>query len=166
MRYTKKVSVWPVGLVGGLKWEGPICKDGSVVKFYTVWQPTRPMPIDMAGFAINAKLFIDNPEVEMDPLASRGYLESSVVSRLAKREEFEPLANNCKQVHRSLMACLACLLSLLKNVHVFMAKSGSTEGPVGCSECAASSVMSSATRVPSLDQLSLDILQPTLSKRR
>ncbi|XP_078358751.1 galactosylgalactosylxylosylprotein 3-beta-glucuronosyltransferase 3-like isoform X2 [Oculina patagonica] len=98
MRYTKKVSVWPVGLVGGLKWEGPVCKDGSVVKFYTVWEPNRPMPVDMAGFAINAKLFIDNPEVEMDPLARRGFLESSVVGRLAKREEFEPLANNCKQI--------------------------------------------------------------------
>ncbi|XP_068746286.1 galactosylgalactosylxylosylprotein 3-beta-glucuronosyltransferase 3-like [Montipora capricornis] len=98
MRYTKKISVWPVGLVGGLKWEGPICKDGSVVKFYTLWKPERPMPLDMAGFAINAKLIIDNPDVEMDTMASRGYLESSVVGRLATREEFEPLADNCKQI--------------------------------------------------------------------
>ncbi|XP_067038370.1 galactosylgalactosylxylosylprotein 3-beta-glucuronosyltransferase 3-like isoform X1 [Acropora muricata] len=98
MRYTKKISVWPVGLVGGLKWEGPICKDGSVVKFYTLWKPQRPMPLDMAGFAINAKLIIDNPNVEMDTMAARGYLESSVVSRLATREEFEPLANNCKEI--------------------------------------------------------------------
>ena len=102
MRYTKKISVWPVGLVGGLKWEGPICKDGSVVKFYTLWKPERPMPLDMAGFAINAKLIIDNPDVEMDTMASRGYLESSVVGRLATREEFEPLADNCKQVQRLL----------------------------------------------------------------
>ena len=98
MRYTKKVSVWPVGLVGGLKWEGPICKDGSVVKFYTLWKPERPMPLDMAGFAINAQLIIDNPDAEMDTFASRGYLESSIVSRLATKEEFEPLANNCEQV--------------------------------------------------------------------
>jgi len=98
MRYTKKISVWPVGLVGGLKWEGPICKDGSVIKFYTLWKPERPMPLDMAGFAINVKLLIDNPEVEMDRFASRGYLESSIVSQLATREEFEPLANNCKQI--------------------------------------------------------------------
>lgn len=98
MRYTKKISVWPVGLVGGLKWEGPICKDGSVVKFYTLWKPQRPMPLDMAGFSINAKLIIDNPDVEMDTMAARGYLESSIVSRLATREEFEPLANNCKEI--------------------------------------------------------------------
>ena len=98
MRHTKKISVWPVGLVGGLKWEGPICKDGSVIKFYTLWKPERPMPLDMAGFAINVKLIVDNPDVVMDTFASRGYLESSIVSRLATREEFEPLANNCKQV--------------------------------------------------------------------
>lgn len=98
MRHTKKISVWPVGLVGGLKWEGPICKDGSVIKFYTLWKPERPMPLDMAGFAINVKLIVDNPDVVMDTFASRGYLESSIVSRLATREEFEPLANNCKQI--------------------------------------------------------------------
>lgn len=98
MRYTKKVSVWPVGLVGGLKWEGPICKDGSVIKFYTLWKPERPMPVDMAGFAVNVQLVIDNPSAVMDTFASRGYLESSIVSKLATREEFEPLAGNCKQV--------------------------------------------------------------------
>ena len=97
MRYTKKVSVWPVGLVGNLKWEGPICKNGSVIKFQAFVRPNRPLPLDMAGFAINAKLFIDNPEVEMDRSAV-GNLES-IVSRLpVPREEYEPLANNCKQV--------------------------------------------------------------------
>ena len=84
--------------MGGLKWEGPICKDGSVIKFYTLWNPERPMPVDMAGFAINVQLIIDNPSAVMDTFASRGYLESSIVSKLATREEFEPLANNCKQV--------------------------------------------------------------------
>ena len=32
MRWTKKVSVWPVGLSGGLKFEGPFCENG-VPKF-------------------------------------------------------------------------------------------------------------------------------------
>ena len=31
MRWTKKVSVWPVGLSGGLKFEGPLCENGCVV---------------------------------------------------------------------------------------------------------------------------------------
>lgn len=98
MRQTKAVSVWPVGLVGGLKWEGPICKDGKVIKFYTAWKPSRPFPLDMAGFAINAKLIVDNPDVKIDPYAERGYLESSILEKLVKRENLEPLANDCKQV--------------------------------------------------------------------
>jgi len=98
MRFTKKISVWPVGLAGLLKWEGPICENGSVIKFRALWRANRPLPLDMAGFAINAQLFIDNPEVEMDRSAV-GLLESSIVRRLrVSREELEPLANNCKQV--------------------------------------------------------------------
>lgn len=30
MRYTNSVSVWPVGLVGGLLYEKPICKGNQV----------------------------------------------------------------------------------------------------------------------------------------
>jgi hypothetical protein len=30
MRYTKRVSVWPVGLVGGSLYEKPICKGDEV----------------------------------------------------------------------------------------------------------------------------------------
>lgn len=30
MRSTKKVSVWPVGMVGGLRYESPICDRNSV----------------------------------------------------------------------------------------------------------------------------------------
>ncbi len=33
MRFTQRVSVWPVGLVGGSFYEKPICKDGKVVDF-------------------------------------------------------------------------------------------------------------------------------------
>ena len=49
MRYTEKVSVWPVGLSGGMKFEGPICKDGKVVDWYAVWDRERIFMIDMAG---------------------------------------------------------------------------------------------------------------------
>ena len=49
MRWTKKVSVWPVGLSGGLKFEGPLCENGRVVDWHTMWEPSRKFPIDMAG---------------------------------------------------------------------------------------------------------------------
>ena len=49
MRYTKKVSVWPVGIAGGLKFEGPICTNGTVISWYATWETSRPFPLDMAG---------------------------------------------------------------------------------------------------------------------
>lgn len=112
MRYTRKVSVWPVGLVGGLKWEGPICRDGKVIRFHTDFEPDRPLPLDMAGFAINVKLLIDNPDVNLDVYAKRGYVESSIVGQLVKTEELEALADNCRMVRQMFLFIL--LLSLFK----------------------------------------------------
>ena len=49
MRSTERVSVWPVGLSGDLKFEGPVCVGGRVTGWYTMWEKQRPFPIDMAG---------------------------------------------------------------------------------------------------------------------
>uniref|UniRef100_D3YY32 Galactosylgalactosylxylosylprotein 3-beta-glucuronosyltransferase n=2 Tax=Mus musculus TaxID=10090 RepID=D3YY32_MOUSE len=49
MRTTRKVSVWPVGLVGGRRYERPLVKNGKVVGWYTGWREDRPFAIDMAG---------------------------------------------------------------------------------------------------------------------
>lgn len=49
MRLTKGVSVWPVGLVGGRRYERPIVEKGKVVGWYTGWKADRPFAIDMAG---------------------------------------------------------------------------------------------------------------------
>ncbi len=90
--------MWPVGLVGGLKWEGPVCENGNVIKFWTAWDLTRPFPIDMAGFAINVKLILDNPSAVIDTDAPRGHLESSLLKLFVTQDELEPLADNCKKV--------------------------------------------------------------------
>lgn len=64
MRHTKRVSVWPVGLVGGLMVERPLLdSSGHVIGWNSVWHPERPFPIDMAGFAINLQWFLKHPEV-------------------------------------------------------------------------------------------------------
>jgi hypothetical protein len=34
MRYTKKVSVWPVAFVGELFYEAPLVQNGKVIYFY------------------------------------------------------------------------------------------------------------------------------------
>lgn len=49
MRTTQKVSVWPVGLVGGRRYERPVVENGKVVGWYTGWRADRPFAIDMAG---------------------------------------------------------------------------------------------------------------------
>lgn len=49
MRSTKGVSVWPVGLVGGRRYERPVVEKGKVVGWYTGWKADRPFAIDMAG---------------------------------------------------------------------------------------------------------------------
>lgn len=49
MRDTKRVSMWPVGLSGGLKFEGPECSDGKVTGWNAVWDNTRAFQVDMAG---------------------------------------------------------------------------------------------------------------------
>lgn len=65
MRETQEVSVWPVGLVGGLLVEKPVVNvtSGRVVGWNSQWRPERPFPIDMAGFAINLQHLLRHPEV-------------------------------------------------------------------------------------------------------
>ena len=35
------VSVFPVGFSGGLKFEGPICSNGTATKWHVAWDPDR-----------------------------------------------------------------------------------------------------------------------------
>ncbi|KAG8430438.1 hypothetical protein GDO86_020609 [Hymenochirus boettgeri] len=98
MRPTKKVSVWPVGLVGGLRYEGPLVKNGQVVGFHTAWKIHRPFPIDMAGFAVSLSLLLSHSEAQFDPNAERGFLESSLLGQLVSVGDLEPRADDCTKV--------------------------------------------------------------------
>eukprot|EP00795_Rhopilema_esculentum_P013631 gene13631-4531_t len=99
MRFTKMVSVWPVALVGGLRWEGPICIYGKVVSFFTAWQPDREFPLDMAAFAINIKVILRHANVFINPESRRGFLETDFLHSLGiTKDVMEPRANNCRKV--------------------------------------------------------------------
>ncbi|XP_044125916.1 galactosylgalactosylxylosylprotein 3-beta-glucuronosyltransferase 3 isoform X1 [Bufo gargarizans] len=98
MRHTQKVSVWPVGLVGGLRYEGPLVTGGKVVGFHTAWKTHRPFPMDMAGFAVSLSLLLSHPNTQFDPNAERGFLESSLLGSLVTVGELEPKANNCTKI--------------------------------------------------------------------
>ena len=99
MRYTEKVAVWPVGICGGLRFEGPLCRDGKVTGWHTVWELERPFPLDMAGFAVGLRLLLVRKEAKMNQYAKRGYVESSLLGSLVNGvDELEAKADDCSKV--------------------------------------------------------------------
>jgi len=100
MRSTEKASVWPVGLVGGMVLERPLLNgNGKVVNWSTGWRPERPFAIDMAGFAINMRLILDNPNTEFSFDVPRGYQESTILAGVTTKEELEAKADKCTKVY-------------------------------------------------------------------
>lgn len=100
MEKIQRVGVWPVGLVGGLMVEKPICDNvtGKVIGFNAAWKPDRPFPLDMAGFAINLRLLLENKNAAFSYEVQGGYQESEILSQIVTRNELEPLADFCTKV--------------------------------------------------------------------
>nr|CAD7412749.1 unnamed protein product [Timema poppensis] len=100
MRWTKRVSVWPVGLVGGMMVERPLVdpKTGRVSGFNSGWRPDRIFPIDMAGFAINLGVLLRVPNAKFSFKVERGFQESEILHQLVTKDELEPMAANCTKV--------------------------------------------------------------------
>ncbi|XP_037821126.1 galactosylgalactosylxylosylprotein 3-beta-glucuronosyltransferase P-like [Lucilia sericata] len=98
MRYTKKVSMWPVGLVTKFGVSSPIVKAGKLTGFYDGWIGGRKYPVDMAGFAVSVKFLHDRPNAKM-PFKT-GYEEDGFLKSLAplNNTEIELLANNCTEI--------------------------------------------------------------------
>ncbi|XP_043110674.1 galactosylgalactosylxylosylprotein 3-beta-glucuronosyltransferase 2 [Puntigrus tetrazona] len=99
MRSTRRVSVWPVGLVGGRRYERPLVEKGKVVGWYTGWKADRPFAIDMAGFAVNLQVILSNPRALFKRRGAKpGMQESDFLKQITKVEDLEPKAKNCTQV--------------------------------------------------------------------
>lgn len=49
MRYTKKVSMWPVGLIGKFGVSTPIVKNGTISGFYDGWIGGRKFPVSIVA---------------------------------------------------------------------------------------------------------------------
>ncbi|XP_053609002.1 galactosylgalactosylxylosylprotein 3-beta-glucuronosyltransferase I isoform X2 [Plodia interpunctella] len=99
MRKINKVGTWPVGIVGGMRVEMPLVTDGKITGFNAVWKPFRPFPIDMAGFAINSTLLLEQPDAKFSRKVQSGYQESEILKYFTKKEDLEPLADNCTKVY-------------------------------------------------------------------
>ena len=99
MRHTAKVSVWPVGLVGGLMVEKPKVVHGKVVGWDVTWSPQRPFGLDMAGFAVNLKHFLSRPKAKFAYQVKRGHQESEFLKHLVDSlDELEGKAEDCTKV--------------------------------------------------------------------
>lgn len=94
IRKTKVASVLPVAFAGGLKVEGPVCENGKAVKWHASWGRERTFPVDMAGLAVNARVFLERPSIELGVTAQGGqaklgYLETELLNQFTSRESIE-----------------------------------------------------------------------------
>ncbi|KAL5236643.1 hypothetical protein ACI65C_004053 [Semiaphis heraclei] len=97
IRTTKKISMFPVGLVGEYGVSSPIIDKGKVVGFFDSWPAKRKFPVDMAGFAINVQLLFKYPYATMPYKV--GFEEDRFLSALGIRlDEIEPKAENCTRI--------------------------------------------------------------------
>ncbi len=105
------VSVWPVALAGGLRYETPkVNMLGKVYGWKVVYDPNRPFAIDMAGFAVNLHLILSKPQASFKLHGVKGgYQETSLLKDLVTLDDLEPKAANCTKVRKGLyLKCLKC----------------------------------------------------------
>ncbi|KAL5491514.1 hypothetical protein EMCRGX_G016813 [Ephydatia muelleri] len=93
LRKTATLSVFMVGLTGGLLMEGPYCQEGRVAKWHHVQAPPREAHITMQGFAINLRLIMKQNNVWFErhlAFNSTGYINvSKFVSRFLPNASLE-----------------------------------------------------------------------------
>lgn len=97
MRWTKTVSMWPVGLLTSYGLSSPVVRNGRLVGFYDGWQAGRKYPVDMAGFAVSVKLLLERPNASMP--FSPGYEEDGFLKSLQiKQADIQLKADNCTKL--------------------------------------------------------------------
>lgn len=97
IRHTKRVSMFPVGLIGEYGVSAPVIKDGKVVGFFDSWPAKRKFAVDMAGFAVGMAYFLEHPNASMP--YKTGYEEDSFLQSLGlKVEDIEVKADGCTKI--------------------------------------------------------------------
>lgn len=97
IRFTKKVSMFPVGLIGLYAVSSPIVRNGEVIGFFDSWPASRRFPVDMAGFAVNLDYLALSPNATMP--YHEGHEEDGFLRSLGLTiSDIEPKANNCTEV--------------------------------------------------------------------
>ncbi|CAF0844852.1 unnamed protein product [Didymodactylos carnosus] len=100
IRKVQNVGVWPVGIVGELLYEGPVCTKGKVHSWFCYVFRNRQFPIDMAGFAIHLRLIHSHKDYYFNVSAdSIGQQESHILSTMTTIDELECLANDASKIY-------------------------------------------------------------------
>lgn len=97
IRFTKRVSMFPVGLIGLYAVSTPIVQHGKIIGFFDSWPAKRQWPVDMAGFAVNLDYLTQSPNATMPYKA--GYEEDEFLKSIGlKLADIEVKANNCSEI--------------------------------------------------------------------
>ena len=102
IRMTKKVSVFPVGLIGKQSFSSPIVVEGTVVGFTDPWFEKRKFPLDMAGFATSVDFILESKrsgEGVAEMPYRVGFEEDIFLKSLnLEQKDLEPLGSNCTEI--------------------------------------------------------------------
>lgn len=98
MRHTRRVSMFPVGLITKLGVSSPVVRNGTFAGFYDGWIAGRKFPVDMAGFAVSVVFLHRRPNATMP--YKPGYEEDGFLKSLRPFEpkEIELLADKCTKI--------------------------------------------------------------------
>ncbi|XP_076261203.1 glucuronyltransferase P isoform X2 [Rhynchophorus ferrugineus] len=98
IRYTKTVSLFPVGLITKAGVSSPIIQNGTFRGFYDGWIGGRKFAVDMAGFAVSVQFLLSRPKASMP--YKPGFEEDGFLKSLSPFEpsEAELLASNCTRI--------------------------------------------------------------------
>lgn len=94
IRTTARVSVFPVGLVGGVLVERPKVVDGRVIGWEVGWGADRQFATDMAGFAVNLRYLLTHPAANFATEVKIGRQESTFLQQFVRLSDLEPRATN------------------------------------------------------------------------
>ena len=90
--------MWPVVFIAKLKYEGPMCVEGKVTAWHTAFARHRAYPVDMAAFAVNLQLLLDNPSARFSR-TKHDYLETDFLQQLPLSEEDLKCCDRYHEVH-------------------------------------------------------------------
>ncbi|XP_039298377.1 galactosylgalactosylxylosylprotein 3-beta-glucuronosyltransferase P isoform X2 [Nilaparvata lugens] len=98
MRFTRKVSMWPVGLCTKFGISTPVIHNGTFFGFYDGWMAGRKFPVDMASFAVSVQFLHERPDAIMP--FKPGFEEDGFLRSLSPFDpkDIEFKAENCTKI--------------------------------------------------------------------